>query len=224
MTSWNYGDAYLRHPVPLDEPVIFADGSIVKVHDIFNPLPDFMLSADLLFIDPPWNLGNLKSFYTKANCTACLDDFTPFYLRLFDCIKQIAPKTCYIEIGKDYLAEIIIQMKNLFRQVTFYNSTYYHKQDNICYIVRGSSKRKKLSLDYMDEENIIEWVCTNEDYDCIGDLCIGTGLVGINAYKNNKRFVGTELNYKRLAVLCERMLNHVNKQFKSGLKTEVSGK
>ena len=51
----------------------------------------------------------------------------------------------------------------------------------------------------------IMWVCKNEEYDCMGDLCIGQGLVGVNAYKNGKRFVGTELNHKRLAVLLDRI-------------------
>ena len=36
---------------------------------------------------------------------------------------------------------------------------------------------------------------------------MGRGLVGVNAYKNGKRFVGTELNHKRLAVLLERIVN-----------------
>jgi hypothetical protein len=58
----------------------------------------------------------------------------------------------------------------------------------------------------MDEEDIIEWICKNEEYNCIGDLCIGRGLVGINAYKNSKKFVGTELNKKRLSVLLERII------------------
>ena len=52
---------------------------------------------------------------------------------------------------------------------------------------------------------------SHEGYDIpilfeIGDLCMGRGLVGVNAYKNGKRFVGTELNHKRLAVLLERIV------------------
>lgn len=80
---------------------------------------------------------------------------------------------------------------------------YYHNKRNLCYVVRGSQKYKKPALDGMDEEDIIEWVCSNEDYDVIGDLCMGRGLVGINANKNGRLFVGTELNHKRLSVLVE---------------------
>jgi len=205
--KWDYGDAYLRHPIGEDQAAVFDNGSIVKVHDIFNPLPDFMKQADVIFTDPPWNLGNLNTFYMKAQKQERHNSFEGFYRRLFECIAIINPRACYVEIGKMYLSEFIQEMKKLYRYVTFYNSNYYHKKENICYIVHGSNKRKKLPLDYMDEEDAIEWVCENEEYDCIGDLCMGRGLVGVNAYKNGRKFVGTELNHKRLAVLLERIVN-----------------
>lgn len=203
MSNWEYGEAYLRHPLGQSQLAVFEDGSTLKVHNIFEPLPQFMRSADLLFIDPPWNLGNLNTFYTKADRLDYQKSFELFYKRLFECIAEISPKTCYIEVGKEYLSEFIQEMKSVFRSVTFYNSTYYHKKNNLCYVIRGSSKRARLTLDGLDEEDIIEWICEHDDYSCIGDLCMGLGLVGLNAHKNGKKFVGTELNHKRLSVLVE---------------------
>lgn len=203
MTKWNYGDAYLRHPIK--DEYIFENGSRIKVHNIFDPLPEFMKEADLIFCDPPWNLGNLNTFYTKAEREDYQKDFKDFYIRLFECIKEINPKTCYIEVGKEYLAEFIIELKKQFKSVTFYNSSYYHNKKNMCYVIRAAPKYKKMPLDYMDEEDIIKWICANEDYNCIGDFCMGRGLVGLYAYQNNKIFVGTELNHKRLSVLVERI-------------------
>jgi hypothetical protein len=205
LAKWNYGDAYLRHPIGENQIAVFENGSTLKVHNIFDPLPEFMLNADLVFVDPPWNLGNINSFYTKADRTDYVDGFKVFYQRLFICINKIKPLVCYVEVGKEYLSEFIYEMKKLYKHVTFYNSTYYHKKENLCYVIRGSAKRKKLPLDYIDEEDIIEWICGNEDYTCIGDLCMGLGLVGIYAHKNDKRFVGTELNHKRLSVLIEKL-------------------
>lgn len=205
MSKWEYGGAYLRHPIDAGEIALFDDGSMAKVHNIFEPLPAFMRGADLMFVDPPWNLGNLNTFYTKAERIDYQDSFDTFYKRLFECISEIAPDTCYVEVGKEYLAEFILEMKQLYKAVTFYNSSYYHRKENMCYVLRGSKKRKKLPLDYMDEEDIIAWICKNEDYSCIGDLCIGRGLVGIHAHQAGKRFVGTELNKKRLSVLLERL-------------------
>ncbi len=205
MVEWNYGYAYKRHPIGEKQTAIFNDNSKLKVHDIFNSLPQFMLEADLIFVDPPWNIGNLNTFYTKAELQQKATCFEPFYKRLFECIRQISPKTCYTEVGKEYLAEFILEMKQQYPNVTFYNSTYYHKKNNLCYVVRGGQKRVKLPLDSVDEEDIIAWVCKNEEYSCIGDLCIGQGLVALHACRNGHRFVGTELNPKRLSVTIERV-------------------
>lgn len=206
MKEWNYGDAYKRHSIE-SGVAVFENDSRLKCHDIFNPLPDFMRDADLLFTDSPWNKSNLRSFYTKAEIPPPETDYSAFYKRLFECISKISPQTAYCEIGKEYLADFIIEMRKLYKNVTFYNSTYYHSKKNLCYIVRGSQKKCKLPLDGIDEENIIEWVCANENYQCIGDLCMGRGLVAVNAYKNGKQFVGVELNHKRLSVALERLSN-----------------
>lgn len=206
MANWNYDDAYLRYPCQ-NELITFDNGSKLRVHDIFNELPSFMLEADLLFVDPPWNRGNLNTFYTKADLKNDRGDYDDFYKILFTRIKEIKPTICYVEVGKQYLADFIIEMRKIFKYVTFYNSSYYHKKDNICYVVRGSNNFKKPKLDYMDEEDIIAWICENEEYTCVGDLCMGRGLVAINATKNKKRFVGTELNHKRLSVTIEKVID-----------------
>lgn len=203
--NWDYGDSYKRFPIEVGTAV-FTDNSKLKVHDIFNPLPTYMLEADLVFVDPPWNQSNISTFYTKAGIRFEFD-FEMFCKRLFECISQINPSICYLEIGKEYLPIFISELKKQYKYVTFYNSTYYHKKENKCYIVRGSNKYKKPSLDGLDEENVIEWICENEEYSCIADLCMGRGLVAVNAYKSGKRFVGTELNHKRLSVTIEKLIN-----------------
>jgi predicted RNA methylase len=44
----------------------------------------------------------------------------------------------------------------------------------------------------------------HEIFECVADLCMGRGLTGISAYKLGKKFVGTELNKRRLAVLIDK--------------------
>ncbi len=204
MTQYDYGGAYLRHPIKEGQRAVFDCGSVLSVQDIVDGMPEFMLEADMLFIDPPWNKGNFRSFYTKAGLT---DDpgYEAFLKALFMRISQIKPRICYLEVGKEYLAHFIQQLGDIFPYVTFYNSTYYHRPENLCYVVRGSTRAKKSRLDGMDEEDIIAWVTANEDYNKIGDLCMGRGLVAIGAKKAGKQFVGTELNPKRLSVTIERV-------------------
>lgn len=202
-SEWNYGDAYLRHPCDAGT-VIFEDGSRLRAHDIFRPLPEFMREADLIFTDSPWNTGNMKSFYTKANEVPPEDRFEAFVARLFRCIFYIHPKTTYLEIGKEYLADYIMEMRKIYKYVTFYNSSYYHRRSNHCYIVRGSDKAARPKLDDIDEEDVISQVIASEGT-VIGDLCMGRGLVAMAALSAGKRFVGTELNPKRLSVAVERL-------------------
>ena len=206
--QYNYNDAYLRHPIE-HGTAVFTDGSRLVVHDIMSPLPSWMLNADCIVTDSPWNTGNLRSFYTKADIDPTYDlRFNSFYQRLFICIADIHPRTCWLEIGKEYLADYIISMRRLYKYVTFYNATYYHRQDNRCYFVRGSqTTHRSIHLDGIDEEDIIAWIGANESADCIGDLCMGRGLVALAAYRNGKRFVGTELNHKRLSVTLERLVS-----------------
>ena len=126
---------------------------------------------------------------------------------LFQRIEQINPNVCYVEVGKESLADFVYKMRSLYKHVTFYNSSYYHKAVNLCYIVRGSIKASRPRLDGKDEEDIIEWICANEKYSCIGDLCMGRGLVAVNAFKNGHKFVGTELNHKRLSVALKNLVD-----------------
>ncbi|SFE92675.1 hypothetical protein SAMN02910278_02092 [Peptostreptococcus sp. D1] len=205
MAEWEYGGVYKKYNLIEDEIYKINNIGKVMVHDITKGLPEFMKEADVLFVDPPWNKSNLNTFYTKADKDYRLESFKFFYEHLFNSIKQIKPKICFIEIGKENLHNFIIEMKKIYKYVTFYNSTYYHKKDRLCYIVQGSNKRINYHLDGMDEEDIITWICKNIDYKCIGDLCMGRGLVGYHSYINNKKFVGTELNHKRLAVLIDKV-------------------
>ena len=203
-----YGFSYKEYPIE-QGTALFSDGSRLKTHDIMSELPSWMSEADLIFTDGPWNTGNLKSFYTKAEIEPEYNlKFEAFYHRFFECVAEISPETCYAEIGKEYLADYITEMRKIFKHVTFFNSSYYHKPSNFCYIVRGAkTSHKGLHLDDIDEEDIIDWIGKNEKYSVIGDLCIGRGLVALAAYKNKKRFVGTELNHKRLSVALKRLIN-----------------
>lgn len=201
--KYEYHWAYLTDPISEGEVAVWGNGSAVCVHNIYDPTPAFFKKADLIFVDPPWNLGNLNTFYTKAERSDYQTSFETFYMRLFEVIREVSPDVCYVEVGKQYLAEFIMQMKKLFKYVTFYNSCYYHKNENRCYIIRGSRKAKKPDLDGMDEEDIISWICENDTYTCILDPCMGQGLVGRYAAAAGRKFVGGELNPKRLSVLLK---------------------
>lgn len=202
--KWMYGDAWETYPVEPGQVWGLPDGSRISVHNIFEPLPAFMAKADLLFVDPPWNLGNVNSFYTKAGRTDYLSDFSDFERVVFRRVQDIAPRTCYLEVGFQAVDRWERELATLFPHVQRWNVVYYRK--NPCHILRGSHAGP-LDYDYtgMDESKVIFKAGEIEQYAVMGDFCMGQGLVGLSAYAAGKPFVGTELNKRRLAVLLQKL-------------------
>lgn len=203
MSKFEYRGFYQKYDMTNE---INIGTGIVKVHDVFDELPDFMLKADCLFIDPPCNEGNLKSFYTKADLEK-RNSILKFNNRLFDLIDKINPKHLFIEVFKSNFDEIFVKLNERYgTDMTVFESYYYGNKNNKCWIFYASLEDINFEIPLIDEEKAVEFICKNLDFNCIGDLCMGKGLVGFYANKHGKRFVGTELNKKRLACLIE----HIN--------------
>lgn len=209
MSNWDYGGTY--KDFDMTGKIALANNSWVKACDWTIEMPKFMLQADTLFVDPPWNIGNVRTFYTKADKESPEKfDFIGFTSAFFKRIDEINPRFLFIEMGKEFLAHYLVECGKRYKYVTFYNSTYYGKKENKCYVIHACNEHKRKrykELEDMDERKIIEWICHNHSYDCIGDLCMGMGLVGQNAFDAGKSFVGTELNPKRLAKLVDYVKN-----------------
>lgn len=214
-SKYNYHDLFKKYN--MDGDIRIGTG-MVRVHDIFNPLPDFMHKADVIFCDPPCSKGNLTSFYTKADKDEKpYNDFNDFERRLFDCIKEVHPKLLILETFKSNHEHFLEKVKSIYKNVIVKDSMYYNKPANKCNIIIASNDLIPdclVNLPFMDEEAVIEYICKNLEYNCIGDFCMGKGLVGFYSDKYGKPFVGTELNKKRLAVLLERITTksrgHIN--------------
>lgn len=201
MTNWEYGGAYKKHD--MSGEIALPNNSIVKVHDLTTGLPDFMKQADTVFVDPPCSTGNLRSFYTKAD-RDLLYPFSEFEQALFAGIAEIAPKHLFVELFKSNGNAFMKRMGDMYRHVRVYDSHYYNKPANMCWIAHASNEPlPDYPIHGIDEAKAIAWICANHKYECIGDPCMGQGLVGKHAYINGRSFVGTELNPKRLAVLVD---------------------
>lgn len=202
--NWEYGGTYRNYD--MSGIIELPNQSLVQVCDWTVSLPNFMLSADTVFVDPPWNMGNVNTFYTKAGLPHAEGNFMGFSRHFWMRLDEIEPRHLFIEMGKEYLGWYLEQARSRYKYVTFYNSTYYRKTENKCYVIHATNdpkRRRYADLEDLDESDIIAWICKNHDYQYIGDLCMGTGLVGKGAYLNARRFVGTELNPKRLALLVD---------------------
>jgi len=204
-TKWLYGNAWEQFPIEPGEVWGIPDnGSKVTVHNIFEPLPAFMMTADLLFVDPPWNRGNVNSFYTKAGRSDYINDFSDFERILFKRITEINPETCYLEVGFQAVDKWQESMDELYPHVQRWDVLYYKKHP--CHILRGSRNGLQ-AYDFtgMDEATVIKHAGQIERYTVMGDMCMGRGLVGLSAHAAGKPFVGTELNKRRLANLLQKV-------------------
>lgn len=201
---YKYGNLYEKYDMDGD---IRVGTGILRVHDIFNPTPEFMKDADVVFSDPPCSLSNINSFYSKADLKERQENYQDFYNRFWEVIDEINPRYLFLEVFKSNKNGFIEACSKRFSCVRIYDSMYYNKPSNKCWIIQASheSLQDLSPVDGMDEEKVIEYICKNTEYNCIADPCMGKGLVGFYANKYGRRFVGTELNKYRLAVCVERI-------------------
>lgn len=189
--------------------------SRVAVHDLYDPLPEWMSRADVVFTDIPYNQSLLTNYAMRPEAQRSVRNdvrFEGFIYRLVTAIiTEVSPRTVFIECGKQAVERIEADLGNFYHHVQVYKGTYYRKEKNAAYVVQGIAhlnlERAAIPLglpfDGMDEADMVAWLCANAEFDCIGDLCMGKGLVGREAYKNGRSFVGTELNPARLQVLVD---------------------
>lgn len=188
------------------------NNSRVAVHDLYDPLPEWMARADVVFTDIPYNQSLLTNYAMRPEAQRSARNdvrFEGFLTRLFDALsREIMPQMVFVECGKQSVERVEAEMAKLHSEVVVYKGTYYRKAENVAYVVRGRSffnahLPSRMPFDGMDEADMVAWLCANAKFDCIGDLCMGKGLVGREAYKNGCSFVGTELNPARLQVLVD---------------------
>lgn len=205
MSNWEYGEVYKNYDMT---GIIETGTGKVMVHDIYEECPEFMKTADCMFCDPPCSVGNLKTFYTKADRTDYKETYEPFVERFFHYVDEIRPELLYIEVFASNKDIVMEECKKRYPFVSIDDSYYYHNKKNKCWIVRcGKRNPAPTPEKSIDEQCYIRWICENVEFNCIADPCMGTGLVGYYANINKKKFVGTELNKKRLALLVDDIEN-----------------
>jgi len=173
--------------------------------------------ADLYYSDPPWGPGNLKYWDTmnkKQNPDAEPQDSSNFdYKRFVTTILKEAKKYTkgwiVIEYGQRWSDEVIKIAKGLGlyfcgKTYTLYRSgskwlpvdmLVFNTERQIAVDLRGWS-------DIRNEEEIIYWFIKKvglKEGSTIIDLCCGMGNTARVAMRHKCKFIGNELNWKRLS-------------------------
>lgn len=205
MNKWEYGGFADKYDMSGE---LHIGTGIVQVHDIFNPIPEFMKDCDVIISDPPYNKAALSGYYTKAGIQEKPETFEKFFERFVQVIDEISPRLLCLEVGT---AQAEMYLKTFYKKYDSCvqkNSWYYGNKKQKCvflFFSNGDMPKAVYDLHEMDEEKVIEYLCQKIDFKKVGDPCMGKGLVGYYANKYKKPFAGTELNAKRLAVCCERV-------------------
>lgn len=198
----SYGKSWEKYPI--EENEIWVDknsNSMLAVNDITKSLPEFMLAADMIYTDSPWTLGNANMFNSKSG-RDYMNHFSEFYNPLLKHIKAIKPAVCFLEIGKQELDTFFSLLAVVYDHVQLWKITYYG--DKECYLLRGSNECTDIDYSDNDDEVTPFLAIENEKPKCVADFCTGRGLTALAAHEWNVRFVGTELNKRKLAVCIEK--------------------
>jgi len=205
MVKWNYGESYKKFPISKGEVYVEENTkSKVSIKDIFEEPPTYLKEADMVYIDPPWNTGNINSFYTKAGIHI-KRKYDDFLIRVLHYLKFIQPKVIYTEIGKQNVDKVKNALKETFpgKVIQSWRITYYKKRP--MYLVRVGDTEQIFDFTGYDDEETPNLAMKNENFNCVADFCLGRGLILETAYKLKKKCVGSELNDRRISVAIEKV-------------------
>jgi len=201
---WRYGDAFEQYPVEEDVPIEVNGhhmmcGSITDLN-IRQWLTGF--NIDYAYVDPPWNQGNISSFYTKAGMED-RPEFWNFIDHLISVLKNVR-YDCFIEMGDEHIEAFKTSIEQSGGRVINDWRIYYYKT-RPCRLVQATWNESKVLLedseivDQDDEKTPMIVLSKLPEPSVILDACTGLGLTATTAHELGHRFVGVELNPRRLA-------------------------
>lgn len=210
--DWRYGDAGDRWPVEYGD-VWRAGPHILACLDIetteARKFYDSVSNVSLVYADPPWSTGNAKTFRTKAG----LAHGNVTLQRLWGAIcERVLPALgtgdLVVEIGSTHRDDIAVLLGSYGRQVTETWPIVYFKQTR-CWLHRSrfTSRVDTSSPAGLDDELTPRWAIDNGTRltELVCDPCLGRGLTVMAADSAGRRFIGSELNPRRLAVAIDRL-------------------
>ena len=160
-----------------------------------------------MYVDPPWNQGNMTTFYGKADLirTRSFEDLCTHIWALAEACCDEA----WIEMGNqhvDYLINEVIGERG--RGVQKYDVTYYRKHPS-CLVYAGLTRVSPRDDTFtgMDDEQTPYKALLQSKAGLVLDPCMGRGLTGVSAVKAGLPFAGMELNPVRFGITLERLVH-----------------
>ncbi|MGH9821669.1 MAG: DNA methyltransferase [Blastocatellia bacterium] len=213
---WTYGDAGDRWPVRFGQiwqvgPHILGCGDIEQGHanQLFQRFGAAATSS-ICVVDPPFNQLNAGLFRRKA--ATWIDqpsspvDFTGLLGRVVDAAKLCG--LAFIEMGVASTRMLKLAIQKSGGQIIGDWSITYGKK-NPCRLLAASWRPEAAVLgnDFTGVDDLDFPALVIERFSAPGDLvfdpCFGRGLMARVAHPLNRRFLGLELNPRRMAVTID---------------------
>lgn len=213
MATWRYGDA--------------GDRWQVETGDVWHVGPHVIACVDLesdrarafyasitepvacMYTDPPWSTGNAKSFRTKAG----VESEGTTVERLWSIIMSIAARhvtgDVYAEIGVKHRADAVQWMQAAGRRVTDQWSITYYRKYPCCLLCSAKRVlRMEDAPDDRDDSATPGWAIerSTDPGEIVMDPCAGQGGTPVHAHRLGRRFIGSELHPRRMAVTIDKLV------------------
>ena len=211
---WKYGTAGDKWPVRVGD-IWTAGPNPLACLDLETPMADAFYGnlrepLALVYSDPPWDTGNAKSFRTKAGLPHDGVTVTRLWHRIMSLVvSRLAPSgDLYLEIGTRHRDDAARWMADAGRPMSDqWPIVYYDKHP--CWLLRSASipRMEQTTPAGLDDELTPEWAvaASTQPGDLVCDPCSGRGLTVCAAQRAGRRFVGTELHPRRMAIALDRL-------------------
>ena len=209
--NWNkaYGNGWEKYPVKRGELWTVGDHQILCEDWHLGPKESYEritnIVPDMIYIDPPWNQGNAKSFRTKAGVPEPKLEWPHFVEKLVSIVKQCKGDV-YVEMGQKELGFVLDMFEgNGAMILNIWDIVYYKTKPCILFRANFANTGQLIpegeTPEGMDDEDTPKWAIehSSKEGDLIADYCTGQGGTPVWAHTLGRRFIGTELNERRMA-------------------------
>jgi hypothetical protein len=210
--KWTYGTEGVRFPVKrgelwkLNGHYFLCADWLKQDLNVLKSLP----APSMCYVDPPWNLGNVRSFYTKAEQPDQPNDFERYLARLISVIDGLTSGHVYIEMGRQNttLLKGLISAASL----TFLEEfaiTYYKTKP--CVLIHYSRTKPQplapLPFEGLDDDDtpMLAIASSIEEGEYVIDLCAGRGLTSRSAASLGRKSINVELHPHRVSAALSRL-------------------
>lgn len=195
------------------------NGHKVTCASIEDPVVDLALAGetvDVLYSDPPWGDGNLKYWATMNRKMTGTDNAPLDYASLLGRIRELAERYVrgwvFIETGPRWVTEVVDWMSEFTQLVGVQNTTYQAGSKLLpCSLVSGTTTPDAPPFTANVEGLRGAAFATAVVADVgrpggvVFDPCCGMGYTAAAALAADMRFIGNEVNAKRLAKTIARL-------------------